>query len=245
MPQPALHPVLWISPDTDPAGKATGRFAERVAGFADVRLKELEVWRLPLQTPYHLAVEVGGVERAARDAGFGRFHLVGFSAGATVAIATAVADPERVLSLAVYEPATIGDDDWDPVEVDWRPAIAAALALPPDQAVAAFRRLLMRPGLDPPRSRSASPAWDERDRRLEAMIAKTGLTSTELAAVHAPALSMFGGLSHPRFRALAGRMAAVMPRAKVREFAQRSHFSPPHRDAPEELEDVLRQFWAG
>jgi hypothetical protein len=69
------------------------------------------------------------------------------------------------------------------------------------------------------------------------------MASTDLAGVRAPGLSMFGGMSHPRFRALAERMAAVMPRGEAREFPQRSHFSPPHRDAPEQLEVVLREFW--
>jgi pimeloyl-ACP methyl ester carboxylesterase len=243
VPQPALHPVLWISPDTDPATRATGRFAERIAGFADVRLRELEVWSLPVALPYDLEVEVAALRRAADDAGFERFHLFGFSAGATAAIAAAVAHPRRVLSLAVYEPATIGDDDWDPVEAVWRRTLAEVLALAPEQAVPAFRAALMQPGLEPPPSRSAAPSWDERDRRLEAMIAASGMVSTDLAAVHAPVLTMFGGLSHPRFRAVAERMAAVMPHATVREFPDRSHFSPPHRDAPAELEAVLRLFW--
>ena len=238
------QPVLWISPDTDPARKATGRFAERLADVAHVVLKELEVWGLPMDAPYDLSVEVDGVERAVQGAGFERFHLFGFSAGATVAIAAAVARPERVLSLAVYEPATIGDDDWDPVEAAWRTSMADVMAMPREQARPAFRQLLMRPGLDPPPSSGATTSWNERGFRLEAALSATGMTSADMAAVTAPVLTVFGGRSHPRFRVVAERMAAVIHHATVREFPQSSHLTPPHRDAPQELEALLRRFWA-
>ena len=59
---------------------------------------------------YMLSHEVEGVLRASQDAGFERFHLVGFSAGGAASLAVAEACPERLLSLALIEPAWMGND---------------------------------------------------------------------------------------------------------------------------------------
>jgi len=59
-----------------------------------------------------------------------RYHLFGFSAGATFALAAAMAFCGAVQSIALFEPATIGDDDWGPVEAQWRSTLADVGSLP-------------------------------------------------------------------------------------------------------------------
>jgi pimeloyl-ACP methyl ester carboxylesterase len=239
------HPVVWISPaDADLASSSSGRFAERLAGEASVTLKALEVWRLNQRTPYDLELEVAGVRRSARAAGMARYHLFGFSAGATVALGAALTLGDAILTVTVLEPATIGDDDWDPVEAEWRRSMAALRRLPPDRRSDAFRELLMRPGLAPPAPRVPLSGWGERDDTLQGMLAHTGFMSTELCAIRAPTLVVTGGRSHPRFHRLATRVVEVMPSAVAEVFEHRSHLSPPHRDEPERFAARLTRFWS-
>ena len=100
-------------------------FAERIRGDVDVTLLGLRVWGLAPGDGYDMGVEVAAVAEAA---GSGAVHLAGFSAGATVALAAALALGDSVRSVVVLEPAFIGDDDWDPAEAKWRSAIGSLRA---------------------------------------------------------------------------------------------------------------------
>ena len=61
---------------------------------------------------YSLATEVAGVARVADEAGFARFHLFGYSGGGAASLAFAARNPERLLSLALAEPAFAGWAEW-------------------------------------------------------------------------------------------------------------------------------------
>ena len=85
--------------------------------------KELEVYaadRPPAN--YGLELEVEGIRRVADAAGLERFHLVGYSAGGASSLAFTAKYPERLNSLALIEPAWIGDNitedgqDWADME---------------------------------------------------------------------------------------------------------------------------------
>jgi pimeloyl-ACP methyl ester carboxylesterase len=239
-----LEPVVWISPDTDPAQKSSGRFAARLADRVRITLKELAVWQVDAGAHYDMQVEVDAVARAAAEARLSRYHLFGFSAGATVALAAALALGDSILSIAVLEPATIGDDDWGPIEATWRTDMAALPELTPSDRTEAFRRMLMRPGVAPPPARYP-PLWDAQDNMLlEVMLERTGFVSGDLANLGQPTLIIVGGQSHPRFQHLAERMVEVMPNAETVVFPALNHFSPPHREEPDRFEGVLLDFWS-
>src|SRR5258708_20139718 len=75
----------------------------------NVVAKELEIYSTPdPPAGYGLNLEVAGILRAADQAKFGRFHLLGYSAGGASSLAFAAAHPERLLSLALAEPAWDG-----------------------------------------------------------------------------------------------------------------------------------------
>jgi pimeloyl-ACP methyl ester carboxylesterase len=85
------------------------RYEALIACLPDVNAlpKDLEVYASDAPPPdYSIALEVAGVDRAADKAGFKGFHLYGHSGGGAVALAYAAARPERLLSLAVDEPAS-------------------------------------------------------------------------------------------------------------------------------------------
>ena len=100
----AVDRCLWISPgEVTPQSPPTSaqRFAAAVADRCEVVVIGLHVWLMDFLQPYDLMTEVTAVQRAARDRGWSRYHLFGFSAGATVALATARADSDSVCSVAL------------------------------------------------------------------------------------------------------------------------------------------------
>jgi pimeloyl-ACP methyl ester carboxylesterase len=243
--RPAAERVIWITPG--PAGReasSSARVARELGSRAEITQIGLAVWDTAPSDRYDLAVEVAAVAAAARAGGLTRYHLFGFSAGATVALAAALSLREAVVSVTAMEPAVIGDDDWHPSEARWRAEMAAVWALPVPGRAAAFRRLMVPPGtpLPPP---PPGPARDAaQGERLEDMLAATGFTSDDLAAITQPVLVITGGCSNVRFQHLAGRLASVIPHIQTSEFRDRSHLSPPHRDEPALLAGVLIEFWA-
>jgi pimeloyl-ACP methyl ester carboxylesterase len=244
-PQDGSHHVVWINPSrTDFAGTSVSSFAERLTGRATLTLKGLEVWGVGPGEPYDMRTEVDGVAHAARAAGLNRYHLFGFSAGGTVALAAALALGDAILTVTVLEPAFIGDDDWDPVEARWRSGLSALWDLEAGERTAAFRRMLMRPGEPVPPPRAEPPAWDAHDRLLEDMLERhTGFTSDDLRAVAKPTLVITGGRSDPRWELVAARLIDVMPDARAEVFPDLHHFNAPFRAEPERLADVLTTFW--
>jgi pimeloyl-ACP methyl ester carboxylesterase len=92
-----------------PAGPAYGALLAELGHDVDARPKELEVYATDEPPPdYSLATEVAGITRVADEAGFERFHLVGYSGGGASSLAFAASHPERLLSLALMEPAFAG-----------------------------------------------------------------------------------------------------------------------------------------
>ena len=234
--------VIWVDPaGTDFTGTPIGAFAEQLRDRFEVSLVALRVWGLAPGDPYDMRVEVAGVAEAA---GSGPVHLAGFSAGATVALAAALALGNAVRSVTLLEPAFIGDDDWHPAEAEWRIAIGSLRSSGPPEQVDAFRGMLMAPGTTPPPSRGPA-AWDFRDDLLGTMLtARTGFASSDLARLGAPLLLIRGGLSATRFGLVARRLMQVCPRASEHVFANLHHFAPPYREQPEELAHLLRGFWS-
>ena len=243
----AVGQCLWVSPSVVGAQwpeTSAERFARSVGDSCKVVVIGLRVWELGLDAPYDLSTEVAAVQEAAATLGWSRYHLFGFSAGATVVLATALSHPENVRTIAVYEPASIGDDDWDREETRWRDDLGKVRQLPTWQRQPAFRRLLMAPSSALPLDLPAPPRWDEHTDKLENMLATVGFDSDDLADATAPALVMSGARSNQRFTALTNRLVEVMPQAESVIWDGCSHLAPPHRVAPHQLSDRLTSLWS-
>ena len=234
--------VIWVDPTgTDFAGTAIETFADGLRDRFEVTLLGLRVWGLDPGDGYGMDVEVRAVAEAA---GGEPVHLAGFSAGATVALAAALAVGDTVRSVALLEPAFVGDDDWDPSEARWRAAIGSLRSTATAAEVERFREALMAPGVRPPPSRGPA-AWDFRDDLLGTMLAaNTGFQSSDLAAIRAPVLAVRGGQSTRRFGLVARRIQEVCPQAAEHVFPDLHHFAPPYREEPEELARVMHRFWS-
>jgi pimeloyl-ACP methyl ester carboxylesterase len=230
--------VLWVNPF---GGAPIEAFMRSLGDRAQLELLGLRVWGVDAGHGYAMDLEVRGVLGAA---GPEACHLAGFSAGATVVLAAALALGERVRSVTVLEPAFIGDDDWDAGEAAWRSRQLALQTLPPGERMTAFRRLLMRPDVQPPPP-NRPPRWDRHDELLFRMlIGSTGFVSDDLAAIRAPVLAIRGGRSHPRWEAVSRRLATVCADAREHVFPELHHFSPPFREQPDALAALLLAHWA-
>src|SRR5436190_2095470 len=92
-------PVVWLT-GSDDASRSAQRVKGALRAPVTVVPKDLEVWTRDPAEPYDLNTEVAAIEALADDRGWERLHLFGFSAGATVALATTLRLGPRVATVA-------------------------------------------------------------------------------------------------------------------------------------------------
>jgi pimeloyl-ACP methyl ester carboxylesterase len=213
--------------------------------------KDLEVYAEDEPpSDYSLDLELDGILRIAADQGFDRFHLVGYSAGGAASLAFAARFGERLLSLALLEPAWAGSEGLDPAESAIEDELRRIMDLSPEEMMPAFVRAQLAAGVDPPPPPPGSPPpWmGKRPAGLRALIAAfdAGEIDTEsLRRFDRPVYFALGGLSNRDLYAKkAERLSQVFPDFTVEVFEDRHHFDPPHRAEPERLAAALGELWA-
>ena len=213
--------------------------------------KDLEVYREDAPPPdYSLDTEVTGVLREADARGWTSFHLVGYSGGGAVALAFAARLPERLLSLALLEPAWAGNWDWSVEHTRLWAQYDELGSSPSEQLMPAFMRMQVRPEVQlPAPPPGPPPPWmSQRPAGIRAVMdafRSYNLDRDALAAFERPVYFALGGLSNPdQFGELAERLGNVFPDFTLEVFADRHHFDPPHRIEPERLARSLHAIWA-
>ncbi|WP_406633514.1 alpha/beta fold hydrolase [Pseudarthrobacter quantipunctorum] len=92
-----------------PAQEAYGALIEALGPDVQAVAKDLEIYADSEPPPgWSLDTEIDGVLRDADALGWETFHLAGYSGGGAAALAFAAKHPERLLSLALLEPAWAG-----------------------------------------------------------------------------------------------------------------------------------------
>ena len=216
----------------------------------DARLKEHDLYASS-EPPagWGMETEVEAVRRVAGEAGFERFHLVGYSAGGAIAIAFCATYPERLASLALNEPAWTGNEGLTKDEREFWREIDRIMALPPEEMMPAFVRVQLAPGVEPPpRPEGPPPPWmATRPGGLNAITRafKTfPLNADRLRAFNRPVLYTIGGRSSPAAARLpAERVGRILPNFTLEIFEERHHFDPPHRAEPQRYARSLRKLW--
>jgi pimeloyl-ACP methyl ester carboxylesterase len=190
------------------------------------------------------------VLRTAEEFGFERFHLVGYSGGGASSVAFAAKHPGRLLSLALLEPAWMGNDELSPEEQEvWREFDRIA-TLPSAEMMPPFLKMQLAPGVEspPPPPGPPSPWMATRPAGLRTLIAtfrSTTLDLDDLRGFKQPVYFAFGGKSNPSYYArMADRARAIFPTFTLEVFDERHHFDPPHRIEPERTAKALRAHWA-
>jgi pimeloyl-ACP methyl ester carboxylesterase len=234
-----------------PADQAYGSLLETLGDEVEAITKDLEVYAGPEPPPdYSLDHEVAGVLRTAHDAGFDRFHLVGYSGGGASSLAFAAKHPERLLSLALIEPAWMGNDELSPDErVVWREFDRIA-TLPPSEMMPAFVAIQLAPGVERPSlPPGPQPPWmATRPAGLRAFLGAFSSSTLDLDSLRAfeqPVYFALGGRSNPHYYGrMAERARTIFPNFTLEVFDERHHFDPPHRIEPERFAGSLRTHWA-
>lgn len=216
----------------------------------DGRPKELEMYATEAPPPdYTLQNEIDGINRLADQAGFERFHLVGYSAGGASSLAYCAAHPDRLLSLALNEPAWAGRSDMSDEEAHMWDRFREIAALPPKEMMSEFIAVQLKPGVEPPPPPEGDPPpWmAKRPPGLKKFI-ETFLTSDldvdGLRRFKGPVLFTLGGKSNPNYYAReAERLKTMFDDFTVELYPERHHFDPPHRVEPERMARALLALW--
>jgi pimeloyl-ACP methyl ester carboxylesterase len=228
---------------------AAVRYAPLLAHFADVNacVTDLAVYAGDAPPAEHaIETEIENICANADRNGFDRFHLYGHSGGGACALAFAAFYPERVLSLAVDEPASdfTPADRADPY---WH-EIAAARELPDPASTLAFIRLQLAPGVDPPQSPGAVPAWMAKRsagiRAFSRALERFEVDPERYRSVRAPVLFTHGSASHPRWVRMHDRLAELFPNFRGELFEGLHHLNTSHQAQPARTATLLREFWA-
>jgi pimeloyl-ACP methyl ester carboxylesterase len=243
--------VILLPGGVLPAQLAYADLIAALGSDVEAIAKELEMYAGPEPPPgYTLDSEVAGIIRTADDAGFDRFHLVGYSGGGAASLAFVAAHPERLLSLALIEPAWLGNEGLDAQEqAVWR-EFERIMDLPPDQMMPAFVATQLAPGVEPPPPPPGPrPPWMATRpaglRTFLKVFLSSNLDLERLRAFTKPVLFVVGGRSNPDYYGReAERASKVFPDFALEVFPERHHFDPPHRIEPKRTAAVLRNLWA-
>jgi len=234
-----------------PADLAYGALLEALGDDVQAIAKDLEVYSGPEPPPdYSLEHEIAGVLHTAKEAAFERFHLVGYSAGGASSVAFAASHPERLLSLALIEPAWMGNEGLTPEEETVRREFDRIVALPPDQMMPAFVANQLAPGVDPPAPPPGPPPpWMAiRPAGLRAITTafnRSTLNLGRLRTFDRPVYFALGGRSNTDYYGrMATRASEIFPDLTLEVFEERHHFDPPHRIEPDRTARALLAHWA-
>ena len=248
VPQP--RPVILLPGGVMPAGPAYGALLAELGPYVDARPKDLEVYSGGVPpTDYSLATEVAGISRVADEAGFERFHLVGYSGGGASSLAFTVEHPERLLSLALMEPAFAGWQEMTPEERAALERFRPLLEMDGPTMIARFQDLQLAPGVEPasPPPGPPPPWLAKRPAGLHAFLQAFFSSDLDLDALRRfdrPTWFALGGRSNPDYYGrMADRLARVFPDFTVELFPERHHFDPPHRIEPARVAASLMALW--
>jgi pimeloyl-ACP methyl ester carboxylesterase len=243
-------PVILLPGAVLPAGLAFSSLLAELGADVDARPKELEIYAGDAPpSDFSLATEVDGIVRVAYEAGFDRFHLVGYSGGGAASLAFAAARPERLLSLALMEPAFAGWGAMSAAEHAHFERFRKLLDEDGPDMFAAFQGLQVAPDVQLSPAPGPPPPWmSKRPASIRAFLGAFMTSDLDLAALSRfdrPVWFALGGRSHPDYFALmAGRLAGVFPDFTVEVYPDRHHFDPPHRIEPARVAASLRRLWA-
>ncbi len=217
----------------------------------DIRplLKDLEVYRDG--TPpsgYTLSSEVEGLKHAADQADMPTFHLVAYSGGGAVALAFIGAYPERVLSLALSEPAVIPSQAWRQMEGEYWQRMQDMMNLADQQFMREFMRVELREGVPlPPPPQGDLPAWmANRPSGIRALIGAFSdydLPFVRMQAYNRPVYIAVCALSNPIELRKAEILEGLFTDMRIEIYGDRHHFDPPQRAEPERFAAALTRLW--
>jgi pimeloyl-ACP methyl ester carboxylesterase len=230
-----------------PAADRYSALIKELGDSVDATAKDLEVYRLPdPPSDYSIETEVAGISRTADERGLDRFHLYGHSAGGAIAIAFAAAHPNRLLSLALDEPAMdfTPEDHADP---RWA-ALAEIVKMPVPERMAAFVRTQLKPGVEPPSPPPGpQPPWMARRPTGVVAFVNAGrrhvISERQLRAFVSPVYYSYGTLSALQWERSCRRLERLFPDFTGELYVGLHHLNTSHVAEPRRVAVALRALW--
>lgn len=243
------HQVICVPGSVAPAAQRYRPLIEATKDDAELHLKDLEVYREATPpSDYSIEEELAAIDRFADEKGLRRFHLVGYSGGGFIALAYAGTSPQRVLSLALFEPARIPGPLTGPERAFFSGLEAKLAGLHGDDFMATFVREQVKPGvkLEPPPEGPVSQEMKKRPAGIAALI--RGFDAFEfdrenLRSAPFPVYYAYGDLSHEEQAQKAGVLAQLFADIQVQRFAGIHHFVPPEQIYVAAQVKAIRELW--
>src|SRR5262249_24737132 len=180
---------------------------------------------------YSIQMEVDALGAFADSLGLERFHLLGYSGGGFISLAFAGAHPERLRSLALFEPAGIPGVRSHDEAVFFTPLQETLRGLTGDDFMRTFMTRQLPPGVRVPPPPGPPPPWmANRPAGIAALIQAFDahpLDRESLRRCTAPAFVGYGALTGEQEEVKVGVLARLMPDIHVRRFDGIHHFVPP------------------
>lgn len=196
---------------------------------------------------YSIDLEVEALARFADGLGLAQFHLLGYSGGGFVSLAFAGTHPDRLLSLALFEPASV-PGDLSPDEERFAARLRTGLAgLDGPSLMWEFTRLQLRDGVQSPPPAGPPPPWmGNRPAGLAAMMAafqRYQFDRTRLCGCQFPLFFAYGDLTGEQEQVRAAVLARLLPDLHIRRFTGLHHFVPPEQIYRTDHVEQLRRLW--
>ncbi|MDQ6883327.1 MAG: alpha/beta hydrolase [Candidatus Dormibacteraeota bacterium] len=243
------HNVMFLPGGFQPAAVRYQALLSELGEEVEPVLKDLEVYSGAEPPPgYSVETEIAGIERAADQAGFERFHLYGYSGGGACALAYTSARPERVSSLALEEPAA----DFTNAEKKssfWREMLAL-LDMTEEQRMREFFVRNLEPGVQlPPRPVGPPPPWmANRPAGLMAMMGafhRFAVKDDAYRNFARPVHFVYGSLTRHEYAvSMRDRLQALFPDFTATCYEGRHGFDTANQAEPARLAQELRRHWS-
>jgi len=242
------YPVIFLPGIIMPAADRYSALIKELGADVTAVTKDLEVYRLAdPPSGYSIETEIAGISRTAGEHGFDRFHLYGHSAGGAISIAFAAAYPDRLVSLALDEPAMDFTPD-DHADSRWAD-FAEIVKMPVPERMLAFLRAQLKPGVElPPPPPGPQPAWmARRPAGVVAFISaarKHVISESEFRAFKRPVYYSYGSLSALNWERSCRRLERLFPDFTSELYPGLHHLNTSHVAEPGRVATALCSLWA-
>jgi pimeloyl-ACP methyl ester carboxylesterase len=241
--------VIALPGGVMPAAMRYGALASALGDEVKLHFKDLEVYAEP-EPPrgYSVAMEVDALARFADSLKLDRFHLLGYSGGGYVSLAFAGAHPGRLLSLALFEPASVpGKLSAEEAQFDNR-LRTALKGLEGADFVSSFITVQLRPGVTAPPPAGPPPPWmRNRPAGIAALMEAFGTHPFDRARLREcrfPVFLAHGDQTGEQEEIRASVLARLLLDVHIRRFSGVHHFVPPEKIYTPEHVGELMNLWS-
>ncbi len=224
-------PVIALPGGVNPAALRYEPLRQALDHQVELRWKDLEVYSGD-EPPagYSIGQEVDALAAFADSLGLERFHLLGYSGGGFVSLAFAGAHPERLLSLALFEPAGVPGPLSDEEAAYMARLDEALTGLGGPEFMRTFITLQVRPGVQVEPPAGPPPPWmSKRPAGLAAMMRafqEHPFDRDSLRAVRAPVFLGHGALTGAYEEVKVALLARLLADVRIRRYPGIHHFVP-------------------